>query len=152
MNKVLKAVMEELDLELGQAFKVNGFGSSFKICDNKLYFLDDEQLGYVWCESGEYGYGVILKRIMNGTLEIEKVDEIEISREDEEKLEALLDAGFEYIAEDRNGYQYAYMGKPKKILSDWDFDGKCLSLSGLDIEFDFISWSDEEPLEIKKYI
>lgn len=76
-------------------------------------------------------------------------------KENEKILCSLIKRG--YIARDKRGTIYWYIGKPTKLIEDaqWrDTDNYSTfeQLSGIfpDCKFDFIKWEDEEPWKIEE--
>lgn len=77
--------------------------------------------------------------------ESEYIEKPVISKRDVSFLDYLK--GYKYIARDFDGKLYAYTSIPTKILdyAHWRTNGACKRLTGLDIDFPMVKWSDEEP-------
>lgn len=74
--------------------------------------------------------------------ESEYIETVKISKRDRTFLDYI--EGYKYIARDGDGELYVYITKPKKGLRNWA-DARFKSLTGLDIDFPMIKWSDSKP-------
>lgn len=77
--------------------------------------------------------------------ESEYIEKPVISKRDKAFLDYL--ENYKYIARDFGGKLYAYTSIPTKILdyAHWKTNGACKRLTGLDIDFPMVKWSDDEP-------
>ena len=77
--------------------------------------------------------------------ESEYIEKLVISKRDKAFLDYL--ENYKYIARDFGGKLYAYTSIPTKILdyAHWKTNGACKRLTGLDIDFPMVKWSDDEP-------
>lgn len=77
--------------------------------------------------------------------ESEYIEKPVISKRDKAFLDYL--ENYKYIARDFGGKLYAYTSILTKILdyAHWKTNGACKRLTGLDIDFPMVKWSDDEP-------
>lgn len=64
------------------------------------------------------------------------------------KLEQLLDAGYSFLARDKNGGLWAYTGEPSKSESCWDAEAVEAITVRNDLFDGVIEWYDEEATDI----
>ena len=79
----------------------------------------------------------------------EYIERPKISKKDRAFLDYLGD--YEYMTRDDSGKLYVYISTPIKRLACacWGTVDTCKSLAGLDIDFQMVKWSDDEPWKIE---
>lgn len=69
----------------------------------------------------------------------------ELTPEETVELSEALANGFCWLAQDKDGKTYAYVGQPYRGDAMWMSDDDPVRLSG---SYDFLDWEDPEPVEI----
>ena len=77
---------------------------------------------------------------------------MKLAQEEKEKLNELLDNGYEYLARDKNEFLCAYEFKPEKMLDFWANGGYWVTTIDNDEYYKFITWDDEEPVLIQNLL
>ncbi len=78
---------------------------------------------------------------------VSSVEDFSIPTADELALRSAYEAGCLFVAKDKNGQVFAYKGKPKRGKIDWMYSSDLTPLR-LRGDFDFLSFEDEEPLDL----
>lgn len=151
MNENVKAVFEMLGVEPNEEFEVRFPDNSVSLFKYRI----TKKLDTEWGDEGEncwekYGCRNYLRKLLVGELIIIKQPGFTDIEQKAIELYKLL--GAKYIAKDDNGKTWVYRDKPLKDDSINKWTGNAVSDCQISIkgklEFNSLSWEDEEPYYI----
>lgn len=120
--------------------------SEFKPYPDKTQYVVILTQGRVLVSTSENEVRIALMSV--GLLDGHDSISVELSPDEEDKLQRALADGYRYIARDSNQQVFVYIQKPEKGPGAWrvkDDDEAPLRIKG---DFDFLDWEDDEPSEI----
>ena len=152
MNELTKQIFKELDLLPDEEFYIKEFhkDTKYKITQD-LYFYTKHSNSNHWFSYTSQN----IADLVTGKLTIKK-----IKKPTEDDLTVLKYAkicGAKYVAQDQNGENFMYFQRPYKnnvenssIFEIWTNDDK--DYLQINAPISFISWEDDEPICIDKYV
>ena len=153
MNELTKQIFKELDLLPDEEFYIKEFDGNNKYKITKdLYFKVKSPENNHWFNTSQN-----IADLVTGKLTIKK-----IKKPTEDDLVVLKYAklcGAKYIAQDKNGDNFMYFQRPYKnkaddegsyILAIWTNDDS--DFLAINAPISFISWEDDEPVCIERYV
>lgn len=151
MNELTKQIFKELDLLPDEEFYIKEFdgNNKYKITQD-LYFKVKSPENNHWLNTSQN-----IADLVTGKLTIKK-----IKKPTEDDLTVLKYAkicGAKYVAQDQSGENFMYFQRPYKnnvenssIFEIWINDDK--DYLQINAPISFISWEDDEPVCIERYV
>ena len=150
MNELTKIIFKELDLKPDEEFYI-------KELPNEKFKINDKLIVYGNSNTKNLFYKTdILNDILNGFLTIQKIKKP--TEDDLAVLKYVKLCGAKYIAQDKDGYIFMYIQRPYKNCTDKSsyLYNKWMNTNQdaqrIHAPISFISWDDDEPTCIDKYI